>query len=182
MKYLVFFVFTAMLYSCWPKVKPGYADKKVWGWKAVFGADTMYKKMTFSDTAVSMSNPGKIYVKGNIIYQSDLGKGIHIINNSNPATASRVAFIGLPGNSDLSVKGNMMYANNYDDIVVIDISNAAGPREVNRLKNKFITPDVSRPFVWVKPPEPGPAACFNYHQDSVITGWVRDSIYTCFYF
>ncbi len=182
MKYLLLFVSTALLSSCWPKDPPPYSQKRVWGWKAVWGADTLYKKMTFSDTAVKMTRPGKIYVKGNTIYQSDLGKGIHIINNSNPATAARVAFIGLPGNSDLSVKGNLMYANNYDDIVVIDISNPAAPKEVNRLKNKFITRDSNKPFVWINPPEPGPAECFGYYQDSVITGWRRDSIYTCYFF
>lgn len=182
MKYLFLLVFTALLFSCFQKHPPDYIQKKVWGWKANYGADTMYKKMTYSDTAVKMTNPGKIYVKGNIIYQSDLGKGIHIINNSNPATAKRIAFIGLPGNSDLSVKGNLMYANNYDDIVVIDLNNYAAPVEVNRLKNKFFTTDSNKPLIWVMPPEPGPAACLNYYQDSVIIGWVRDSVYACYSF
>lgn len=182
MKYLILFLISSIFYSCWPKPKPGYRAEKVWGWKAILGADTIFKKMTFFDTAVKMDKPGKIYIKGNIIYQSDLGKGIHIIDNRDPATEKRVAFIGLPGNSDLSVKGNFMYANNYDDIVVLDISNPAGPKEVNRLKHKFITVDGNKPFIWITPPGPGPAACFNYYQDSVVTGWRKDSIYTCFYF
>ena len=82
----------------------------------------------------------------------------------------------------LYTSGNLMYANNYDDIVVIDISNPAAPKEVNRLKNKFITRDSNKPFVWINPPVPGPAECFGYYQDSVITGWRRDSIYTCYFF
>ncbi len=183
MKYFILFLCTAMLVSCWGKKPYPYEPQvKVWGWKAVMGADSTYKKITYSDTAVKMDKPGKIYVKGNIIYQNDLGKGIHIINNTVPSAAKRVSFIGVPGNSDIAIKGNYMYANNYNDIVVIDISNSAAPKEISRQKNMFFTGDTYKPMVYVPTPAPGPVGCRPYTQDSVIISWIRDSIYSCYYY
>jgi hypothetical protein len=81
--------------------------------------------------------PGKIYVYGNYIFQNDLNTGIHIIDYSNRSNPQKIAFINLPLNTDLAVKGNYLYANNYTDIVVFDISNPATPNLVKRISNVF---------------------------------------------
>jgi hypothetical protein len=52
-------------------------------------------------------------------------KGIHVIDNSNPAAPRNISFINIPGNVDIAVKGNSLYADCYSDIVVFDISNPA---------------------------------------------------------
>lgn len=68
-------------------------------------------------------NPGKIYLSGNYIFLNEINKGIHIIDNSTPANPRNVSFIDIPGNLDLAVKGNALYADLYTDLVVLDISN-----------------------------------------------------------
>ena len=68
-------------------------------------------------------NTGKIYVRGNYIYLNEIRKGIHVIDNSDPSQPKNLSFIRLPGNLDLAVKGNYLYADCYSDIVVFDISN-----------------------------------------------------------
>ena len=63
-----------------------------------------------SNTAKEVQNPGKLYIFGNYIFLNEIDKGIHIIDNSNPASPKNVAFIDIPGNLDMAVKGNILYA------------------------------------------------------------------------
>lgn len=75
-----------------------------------------------SSAARELKNPGKIYIYGNYIFLSETNEGIHIIDNSEPATPKNIAFIPVPGNVDLAVTGNTLYADSYSDLVVFDIS------------------------------------------------------------
>jgi hypothetical protein len=75
-----------------------------------------------SNVATVIQNPGKIYILGNYIFLNEIDKGIHIIDNSNPASPIIKAFINIPGNMDIAVKGNILYADLYTDLVTIDIS------------------------------------------------------------
>jgi hypothetical protein len=69
-----------------------------------------------------VEHPGKIYVRGPYIFLNELDKGIHIIDNSNPRSPKRVAFLDIPGCVDMAVKGNTLYADAFTDLVVMDIS------------------------------------------------------------
>ena len=80
-----------------------------------------------SRPAQAVERPGKIYIKGQYIFLNDIDKGIHVIDNSNPSQPQQIAFIDIPGNMDLAVKGDILYADLYTDLVAIDISN---PRNV----------------------------------------------------
>lgn len=75
-----------------------------------------------SNAAEPIERPGKIYIKSQYIFLNEIDKGIHIIDNSNPASPQRIAFITIPGNQDIAVKGNTLYADLYTDLVAIDIS------------------------------------------------------------
>ncbi|UXP33786.1 hypothetical protein N6H18_07470 [Reichenbachiella agarivorans] len=81
--------------------------------------------------------PGKIYFKDNHIFISEINKGIHVINNTNPSNPIKIGFINLPGNKDLAAKGDFLYADNYMDLVILDISDKSNIMEVNRLENVF---------------------------------------------
>ena len=73
--------------------------------------------------AEPVSAPGKMYLFGSYIFLNELNKGVHIINNSNPAAPVNEAFIAIPGCGDMAVSGNTLYADCYTDMMVIDISN-----------------------------------------------------------
>jgi hypothetical protein len=75
-----------------------------------------------SNPAKELKTTGKFYIYGNYIFLNELDKGVHVIDNSNPAQPQNIAFIDIPGNVDLAVKGNMLYADMYTDLVAIDIS------------------------------------------------------------
>ena len=74
-------------------------------------------------TAVPVSAPGKMYLFGSYIFLNEINKGIHIINNTNPAAPVNEAFIAIPGCVDMAVSGNILYADCYTDLMAIDISN-----------------------------------------------------------
>lgn len=78
-----------------------------------------------SNAPLPVKNPGKIFVLGNYIFLNEIDKGVHIIDNSNPAAPVNKYFVSIPGNLDLAVKGNTLYADNYRDLVTLDISNPA---------------------------------------------------------
>jgi hypothetical protein len=108
--------------------------------------------------ATPVSAPGKMYIRGSYIFLNEINKGIHIINNTNPANPVNEAFVAIPGCEDIAVLGNTLYADCYTDMMVIDISN---PKSVAL---KHFVPDLfpHRRFI------------LGYTMDSntVITDWV----------
>jgi len=88
---------------------------------------------------------GKIYLKDQYIYVGDINKGVHVIDNSDPRNPVEILFIQIYGNHDIAIKGNMMYADNLDDLVVIDISDLYNPVEVKRIKDVYKMPNQNYP-------------------------------------
>lgn len=96
-----------------------------------------FREAVKSESTHSLVKPGKIYYKDNYLYINEIMKGIHVYNNTNPASPQYVGFISIPGNVDMVIKGTVMYADSYIDLVGIDISNPANVKEVARLKSVF---------------------------------------------
>lgn len=90
-----------------------------------------------TDIIEPLVNTGKIYFKDNYIFINDKYEGIHIIDNMDPANPQNISYITIPGNTDISIKGNLLYANSFVDLVVIDISNIENAIEVGRLEDAF---------------------------------------------
>jgi len=85
----------------------------------------------------NLKNPGKIYFKGGYIFICEELKGIHVIDNRDPRNPQNVAFIKIPGNMDMAIKNNILYADSYVDLVSIDISDVNNPVEVDRVTGIF---------------------------------------------
>jgi len=96
-----------------------------------------FREAVKSESTQALEKPGKIYYKDNYLYINEIMKGIHVYNNTNPASPQYVGFINIPGNVDMAIRGNIMYADSYIDLVAIDISNPANTKEVARLKSVF---------------------------------------------
>ncbi len=86
-----------------------------------------------------LATPGKIYFKDNYLFVNEVSKGIHVIDNRNPAAPLPISFIAIPGNYDLAILGNILYADSYTDLVAFDITQLADAREVGRHANLFKT-------------------------------------------
>jgi len=102
-----------------------------------------------------LKQPGKLVIRGNFIFLNDYEKGVHVIDYSNPAAPRNVAFIPIPGNVDLAVNGNYLYADMFTDLVTIDITN---PNNVSLVKvnqgvfpEKYYTTDSNNVVIdWVR--------------------------------
>lgn len=79
-----------------------------------------------SSISVTAAHPthadGKIYIAENLLFYVAQESGIHVFDNSNPSSPQNMAFINLEGVHDIAVKGNYLYADNFVDLVVFDIS------------------------------------------------------------
>ncbi|MBI5858806.1 MAG: hypothetical protein HZB42_14335 [Sphingobacteriales bacterium] len=184
---LVLFVSTFVLSACWDWTrKPVSTYKKVWGYKPVFTQDTTFLKVQ-SEAPRQMRNPGKIYVRGNLIFQNDIGYGIHIIDNSTPSQARPVGFIKVNGSSEISITGNNMYVNSFTTLVVLDISDWQNVRVVKRIADAFkqgINAGYYQ-YYYIPPPVHGvyyDCSLTGYRPGMLQSGWVQDSVYNmCFF-
>lgn len=81
--------------------------------------------------------PGKLYFKDHFIFVNEYQKGIHVVDNTDPAYPQVIKFIEIPGNVDLAVAGNILYADSYIDLLAIDISDMNNIHEVSRIDSAF---------------------------------------------
>lgn len=87
--------------------------------------------------AREIQDPGKVFVQGNYLFINEIKQGVHVIDNSDPANPKFISFIKIPGNGDMVVRDNILYADSYTDIVAIDIRDPAHAMEVGRVKDVF---------------------------------------------
>jgi len=85
-----------------------------------------------------MENTGTIFAYGAYIFVNEFQKGVHIIDNHNPASPQSIGFIDIPGNTHFTIKHDILYANKLEDLLAIDISNIHQPRQVSRLDDMFL--------------------------------------------
>ncbi len=85
----------------------------------------------------SLSSPGKIYMYNHYIFLNEINRGVHIIDNRDPAAPKIKAFIKIPGNNDIAVRGKYLYADMFTDLVTIDISDPLNTRLISVLPKLF---------------------------------------------
>ncbi len=120
------------------------APAEVQGWAPIYNKDSTAAQIKSLDPR-SIEQEGKIYVKGDTMYQVEVGKGIHVIDIKQPANPQKIAFINVLGAQEMAVKNNVMYANNLNDLVVLDISNAKDVKVLDRISNVFHMVDPNAP-------------------------------------
>ena len=86
---------------------------------------------------VDIGTTGKIYVKDSYIYVNELYDGIHVIDNTDPSSPQKIAFIPIPGNVDMAIKGTTLYADSYVDLVAVDVADPSNAVEVARIEDAF---------------------------------------------
>ncbi len=87
--------------------------------------------------AVQAKRTGKIYIYNNYLFINEPNEGIHIYNNANPSAPVNVGFLQIPGNVDLAVHNNILYADNFIDLLAFDISNMNNIKQVKRVTDVF---------------------------------------------
>ncbi len=137
-------------------------DKEVMGWAPVYASAEDITVQNESPLP-PIENAGKIYIRGDYFYQVENGKGIHVIDVSNKEQPVQQAFIRVAGAQELSIRGNNLYVNSFNDLVVIDISDVQNSREVHRMKNTF------HMFNSTTPPQSGYFECVDESRGTVVS-------------
>ena len=78
-----------------------------------------------SSTPQALKQTGKLFLFGRYLFVNEVNKGVHVIDNANPRSPKNIGFINIPGNVDIAVKNNTLYADLFTDMVAIDITNPA---------------------------------------------------------
>lgn len=138
MRTFLFFLLTGcVLMGCWPvdETDPGmyqtYMQPVYQPASEVLNVRSLPPK--------ELNKPGRIYVNGNLLLVAEDGQGIHVFNNQNPEQPEAVAFIAVPGATNLAMYGQYLYLNNHTDLVVLDLRNLDAIKEVKRVKDQFET-------------------------------------------
>ena len=174
---LPLFFLVLCLTSCWPENSDpvnGISFDGT-GYKPIYASGSDIANVSVKE-AVALSDPGKIYLLDPYIFVNERGKGVHIIDNSDPKNPNNLAFIDIPGNYDIAAKGNWLYADNVTDLLVFDISNPKTPKLTKRIANAipvnnyppfqnvyFECPDTKNGIIigWEKTPMSSRPKCFR---------------------
>lgn len=128
---LIIFVFTAIfISSCEDSTFREYK-----GYAPVYMSYEDLRASVTTKQNVDLENPGKIYYKDNYIFIVEELKGIHVFDNTNPASPVKKVFINLPGVVDISISGYILYADSFVDLVILDVENIDNIHEVGRVKD-----------------------------------------------
>jgi hypothetical protein len=101
--------------------------------------ETFRNSVKVTKVPQSIGGIGKMCFYNNYLYISEPQKGIHIINNTDPANPQSVGFIELLGNADLAIRNGLLYADSYIDLVWFDVSDPSNPQLKGRLDSIFTT-------------------------------------------
>lgn len=92
-------------------------------------------------------SPGKIWVYNDFILLIEQYRGIHIIDNSDPSSSKTVAFIQVDGCTDITMKDNILYANNAVDMIGIKPNQDFSDFTVVA-RNRKMLPIIASPEPW----------------------------------
>jgi hypothetical protein len=134
----------------------------------VYMSNEEFKTAVKKTAQQEVKEPGKIYIKDKYLFVNEVNKGIHVYNNANPTSPVYTCFINIPGNVDLAIKGNLLYADSYIDLVVIDISDPSNPKEIDRYAGAF--PDIYPVYNYQYPTAP------IEHDKGIVVGWKVEEI------
>ena len=133
-------------------------ERKYTFYRPVYRTKDQVRQNIKSLQAVDLVKPGKMFYKDGYVFLNELDKGVHIIDVKNPAAPLKVAFVNIPGCIDLAVRGNILYADLYTDLVAIDISNPLDVKLTTAINGVF-------PHRYYD--------AFSADTSKVITDWIR---------
>lgn len=160
-----------LMYACGKYEAPKYDEV----WFPIYG-DTSITKIIKSEDAKPILSTGKIYLYNNYIFQIEHGIGIHVFEFEGKIP-KRISFISVYGAQELSIKNNILYTNNLNDLVSINIDDIKNVKVVDRDEELFEMFSPNHP-----PVNTGYFECVDPEKGPVI-GWklMTDTLASCRY-
>ncbi|WP_299684989.1 hypothetical protein [uncultured Dokdonia sp.] len=84
-----------------------------------------------------INESGKIFTYTNYVFVNDRNLGVHVIDNRNPENPQKISFLKIPGNFDIEVRNDILYADSYTDLVLFNIADIDNITLVDRYEDVF---------------------------------------------
>ena len=116
------------------------SDKQLQTYTANVPVYISYEELRSSfeiSAASELKKPGKIYFLEPFMYINEYQQGIHVVDLSDPGNPQIRAFISIPGNVDMAIRNDVLYADSFIDLLMIDISDPLQPSLIKRVEKLF---------------------------------------------
>ncbi len=123
---------------------------------------SVFEQSIAKESARPIENSGKIYVFGDLLFVNEKYKGFHIFSNTDPSNPQAVAFLKIPGVTDMAIRNNVYFFNQAVDLVAVDF-------------NPLTTtpPAVTKRVIETFPPIQSPDGFLPYDipENNIVVGW-----------
>lgn len=147
---------------------PSFDVENVEGMVPVYASDLLIEQ----EEPRSIDNPGKILSYGSYLLINDVGAGIHVVNNTDPANPESLFFVSIPENNDLTIYNDVLYADNGADLVGLSFTET-GFEEVSRVK--YVFAEEGSPGQEYPPQNDVYFECVDQDKGEVV-GWIKGTI------
>ncbi|RUT77783.1 LVIVD repeat-containing protein [Ancylomarina longa] len=131
-KTLIISIYAFLTYACDDQIKHEYTINE-----PIYMSKADFKNAVKSEAPKPMQETGKIYFYKDYILVNEKYQGIHVFDNSDPSNPEQTAFITIPGNIDMAVQDDILYADSYSDLLAINISDINTLKEIKQFNNVF---------------------------------------------
>lgn len=126
-RFLIYIIITVVLFGC-------DKDNNNQEWADVTYMLPIYESTSTLADQISIEDPqvqtslGKIITYGDLIFINQPMEGVHVVDNSDPSNPVNHSFINIPGNLDLAIVDNHLYADMFSALVVFNLSDIQSPK------------------------------------------------------
>ncbi len=141
-------------------------NSSIKGWKPIYQKEIILEKIE-NRSAEPTLIAGKIVANGDLVFQNDVNRGIHVIDVSDKKLPKKMTFIAINGCTDYTIKENTLYANRYAHLEIINIENILAVQSIATKENFLSIPQNQPPDAtnWYECPSV---------QKGYIVGWEWD--------
>lgn len=113
---------------------PTFPVGEVQGYVPIYSA-VEDQSILFTDPQ-PVKQPGKIYTISTYLLINEKHKGIHVFNNADPSDPIPLGFLKILGNTEIAIRGNVLYVDHVTDLVALNISDWNNIAELSRIKQE----------------------------------------------
>lgn len=104
----------------------------------------------------NICEPSGFYVYGDYLFIVDKGTGIHILDNSDNANPRPLTFLNVPGGHGIAARNNILYVNQYVDLLAFSLNDPEQPEFLSRTEEVFVQ---------------GSLGGYDYHTGRIVIGY-----------
>jgi hypothetical protein len=133
---LLYLLLTLSIAGCRWRDSPPDPPRGTEGYRPIYVSRDEIEKVVIT-TPQALKVPGKIYIKDDYLFVNEFNKGVHVFDNKDPKNPKKIAFLSIPGNVDIAIRGTIMYADNGRDLLSFDVTKPDQAKLLNRMKDAF---------------------------------------------